>query len=55
MKRSVNTSRLKKQVQNVFAEAGRKMLNYKQIARRLELDDTENRNEIIKIEDIEND
>jgi ribonuclease R len=49
MKRSVNTSRLKKQVQNVFAEAGRKMLNYKQIARRLELDDTENRNEIIKI------
>lgn len=48
MKKKINLDRLKKQVQQVFGEAGRKILNYKQVARRLEIDGSEMRNEILK-------
>ena len=38
---------LKKQVQRVFTEAGRKILNYKQVANRLDIDSTEGKNEVL--------
>ncbi|OYU95713.1 MAG: ribonuclease R [Bacteroidetes bacterium B1(2017)] len=41
--------KLKKQVQRVFAEAGRKILNYKQVARRLEIDSTEGKNDVLLV------
>ncbi len=39
--------KLKKQVQRVFAEAGRKILNYKQVARKLDIDSTEGKNDVL--------
>lgn len=47
MKKKTDTNKLKKQIQRVFAEAGRKILNYKQIAKQLEVDSSEGKNEII--------
>ena len=43
-----SNEKLKKQIQRVFAEAGRKILNYKQVARKLEIDSTEGKNEVLK-------
>ncbi|MDZ4668297.1 MAG: ribonuclease R [bacterium] len=44
-----SNEKLKKQVQRVFAEAGRKILNYKQVARKLEMDSTEGKNEVLLV------
>lgn len=44
-----STDILRKQVQRVFTEAGRKILNYKQVARRLEIDSTEGKNEVLLV------
>jgi ribonuclease R len=41
--------KLKRQIQQVFSEAGRKILNYKQVARKLELDSTEEKNEVLLV------
>lgn len=43
-----SNEKLKKQIQRVFAEAGRKILNYKQVARKLDIDSTEGKNEVLK-------
>jgi ribonuclease R len=40
--------KLKKQIQRVFAEAGRKILNHKQVAKRLEMDSSEGKNEVLR-------
>jgi ribonuclease R len=47
MKKLKNTEALKRKIQQVFTEAGRKMLNYKQIARRLDMEGTEVYNAIL--------
>ncbi len=39
--------KLRRQVQGVFTEAGRKILNYKQVASRLNIDSTEGKNEVL--------
>ncbi|MCF8427573.1 MAG: ribonuclease R [Bacteroidia bacterium] len=43
-----SNDKLKKQIQRVFAEAGRKILNHKQVAKRLELDSSEGKNEVLR-------
>ena len=47
MKKSKNSEALKRKIQNLFTESGRKMLNYKQISTRLDLDSSEMRNAIL--------
>ncbi len=42
-----SNEKLKKQVQKIFAEAGRKVLNYKQVARKLDMDSSEGKNEVL--------
>jgi len=44
-----SNDKLKKQVQRVFSEAGRKILNYKQVAKRLDIDSTEGKNEVLLV------
>lgn len=48
MAKGKSNSALKTRIQKVFAEAGRKVLNYKQVARKLGIENTEGRNEVIK-------
>ncbi|MBC7381795.1 MAG: ribonuclease R [Bacteroidia bacterium] len=48
MAKKNDLNKLKTTIQNVFSEAGRKILNYKQIAKRLEIDSSEGKNEILK-------
>ncbi len=47
MKKLKNTAALKRKIQNLFTETGRKILNYKQISTRLDLDSSEMRNAIL--------
>ncbi len=47
MKKKNDNSKLKKQIQLVFGEAGRKVFNHKQIAAKLDINSSEGKNEII--------
>jgi hypothetical protein len=47
MKKTKNPDLIKNKIQKIFIEAGRKVLNYKQVASRLGIESSEGRNEII--------
>lgn len=47
MKKKKNPDLFKNKIQKIFIEAGRKVLNYKQVASRLGIESSEGRNEII--------
>jgi exoribonuclease R len=44
-----SNDKIKKLVQRVFAEAGRKILNYKQVAKKLDIDSSEGKNEVLLV------
>ncbi len=49
MNKKEDNKKLKKQIQQLFGEAGRRILNYRQIAAKLEMNSSEGKNEILSI------